>query len=61
MEKNNEEIKIVNEQDENLENDQLESTTGGAGTCSCDCSFFNSNTNDPIKQQLSDTEEPEIV
>lgn len=54
---NDKQAKIVKEQDENLENDQLESVAGGATECSCDCWIGNSNgTKQPEqpKEELGD-------
>ncbi|MDY3790301.1 hypothetical protein [Bacteroides fluxus] len=49
MEKENlkNEIKTINEQEEVLGNEQLESTTGGATECTCDCWIGNSNADRP--------------
>lgn len=42
-EKKEEQIKVLNEAEEQLEENQLESVEGGATECTCDCWIGNSN------------------
>lgn len=52
-EKKEEPIKVLNEAEEQLEENQLESVEGGKAECSCDCWIGNSNSSPvtPTKKQ----------
>ena len=50
-EKKEEPIKVLNEAEEQLEENQLESVEGGNVDCTCDCWISNSNSAAPSKSE----------